>query len=171
MSQAESITVRPHGSSKKQKTDELTPSSIAQEVLLALAPTLEAMQEKIMANVNLANSKLHESLLEKIAEINIELAKSQAKITTLENQITQVRNAQKGAALPVAAPPNHNMKNTTPQTTYKKSGENSNTRQKTGQLQQLPAKPTKPKTERNNNISEKPKIQPVIPKPFPVSER
>src|SRR4051794_1856349 len=87
--------------SKKAKLDvDKSTNKIAQEVLKALSPILEAMENKIMANTNIAIKNFYESLLEQILQLNQTLAASSARITKLENQIAQVRNAQKAIPPP-----------------------------------------------------------------------
>lgn len=151
---------------KKQKTEQ--PSSIAQEVLQALAPTLNAMKDDIMANVNIANQKLHQTLLESILEIHKELAKYAAKINTLENQIAQVRNAQKAAPAPAGEEKpagqkqnnNESQKNNKPQhpSDLHKRGNNKHD--------------TKNPTQKPNQVNRKQKpAETIVPKPYPISER
>ena len=75
-------------------------SNLAQEVLAALAPRLQAFKEEIVASNTLGNNKLQEALLAQIVELNQEIAASSGRIKTLEHQIMQIRNAQKASPLP-----------------------------------------------------------------------
>lgn len=149
----------------------MSSTSIAQEVLKALAPTLDALKLG-MAQSSVAINQLHESLLKQIVELNKEVVASSGRIRTLENQIIQIRNAQKAAP----APPIRNTSST--------ADENDN---KHNEPAKKPAKKKTGMQEKTNNrlpnkIEPKPHkdktSKPVPPKPetlisakYPIAER
>jgi hypothetical protein len=135
-------------------TLQLDYARIAQEVLKVLQPTLQAMKEEIMADVHSNIKNFHKTMLENTLEINKDIAKAMAKIVTLENQISQVRNAQKAAPAPVPKQ--------TP-TTYANPKPVQN-----GQTKPSAAKQTKPPTKAKPTQNT---TATIVRKPYPVSER
>lgn len=74
------------------------PAASVSDIQAALGPLLDAMKTEIMASHSLGINNLHEGLLKKIIELTETVNQSAARITSLENQLAQLKNEQRKLA-------------------------------------------------------------------------
>lgn len=165
MSQAGSTSQEPGSVKKPRIESNVDTARIADQVLEVLMPILEANKAEIKTSINLSINQLHEALLGKILELEKAVSSSAARITTLENQIAQVRNAQK-------AIPDSNLPNNVNQKPIGNAIHKPNTDKKEeNKLPKKPATNNKPPQNKNEKKPQAKSPEKLVSAQYPTAER